>query len=179
MILHARPTDETRNWPRPKPQPRSRPTRGADRGGQRDAVLFDLERLGQGCCPTVAIKSRYKKFTGPCRSLICVAARVLIVWRSWRLSHNPTFEAIAPSSGMDGAIVVSTAQLAVSQTYGTNLTPAVAPRLQTNSQFLAGMPSKENVSRNCFGRGIGSCKDTVAPFIEMFKTLQWREPAPV
>lgn len=63
--------------------------------------------------------------------------------------------------------------------YGANLTPAVAPRLHTSSQFLAGTRSKENASRNSFGSGIWSDTDRVAPFIETLTTMQWREPASV
>ena len=63
--------------------------------------------------------------------------------------------------------------------YDTNLTPAVAPRLHTNSQFFAGTRSKENASRNSFGSGIWSRTESVAPFIETLTTMQWREPASV
>ena len=63
--------------------------------------------------------------------------------------------------------------------FDTNLAPAVAPRLQTNSQFLAGTRFKEYASRNSFGSGIWSDTESVAPFIETLTTMQWREPASV
>jgi hypothetical protein len=98
-----------RNWPRPKPQPRTRPARGADRWVSAEELLYDSQRIGQRWYPTVVKIHRYISFHMILCGLLCTGPKILIAWPSWRLSHNPTIEAIAPSTVRDGAIVVCTA----------------------------------------------------------------------